>query len=262
MKRTSGAYPANEERGDRLKVLFRRQLPTLIQTSPPRSPGSPAHHTQRQQRDRAGTRVESKHPYSLAQSAKTSSFLCSLPASAGAGPRSQPRRHPPRAPASASHPQVICWNAPFCVNRRDPEAVRLTRCSSGNGSERALMAVTPIPRAPRESSILPRVSLRVLARSRGAKKIQRSGIGPERALEAIKPSLAPRAKAPSFPELPCERRPGPAEPKNTAERDRAGASIGSDQTLPRAPRESSILSRASLRALARSRGALATTTTD
>ena len=219
MKRTSGAYQANEERGDRLKVLFRRQLPTLIQTSPPRSPGSPAHHTQRQQRDRAGTRVEGKHPYPLAQSAKTSSFLCSLPASAGAGPRSQPRRHPPRAPASASHPQVICWNAPFCVNRRDPEAVRLTRCSSGNGSERALMAVTPIPRAPRESSILP-------------------------------------------PSLPASAGLVPRSQKNTAERDRAGASIGSDQTLPRAPRESSILPRVSLRAQAWSRGALATTTTE
>ncbi|MEY4691192.1 MAG: hypothetical protein RIT19_1517 [Verrucomicrobiota bacterium] len=39
-----------------------------------------------------------------------------------------------------------------------------------------------------------------------------SGIGPERALEAIIPS--PRAQRESDPlfELPCERRPGPAEP--------------------------------------------------
>ena len=39
-----------------------------------------------------------------------------------------------------------------------------------------------------------------------------SGIGPERALEAI--TQAPRAQRESVPlsELPCERRPGPAEP--------------------------------------------------
>ena len=212
MKRTSGAYQANEERGDRLKVLFRRQLPTLIQTSPPRSPGSPAHHTQRQQRDRAGTRVEGKHPYPLAQSAKTSSFLCSLPASAGAGPRSQPRRHPPRAPASASHPQVICWNAPFCVNRRDPEAVRLTRCSSGNGSERALMAVTPIPRAPRESSILPRVSLRAQAWSRGAKKYSGAGSGRSKHWKRSNPPSRTARKLHPFQSFPASAGPVPRSP--------------------------------------------------
>jgi len=39
-----------------------------------------------------------------------------------------------------------------------------------------------------------------------------SGIGPERALEAI--NKAPRAQreSRSLPELPCERRSGPAEP--------------------------------------------------
>jgi hypothetical protein len=43
-----------------------------------------------------------------------------------------------------------------------------------------------------------------------------SGIGPERALEAITPS--PRAQRESIPlfELPCERRPGPAEPDTKA----------------------------------------------
>jgi hypothetical protein len=43
-----------------------------------------------------------------------------------------------------------------------------------------------------------------------------SGIGPERALEAITPS--PRAQRESDPlfELPCERRPGPAEPDTKA----------------------------------------------
>lgn len=41
-----------------------------------------------------------------------------------------------------------------------------------------------------------------------------SGIGAERALEAITPT--PRAQRESDPlsELPCERRPGPAEPKS------------------------------------------------
>ena len=43
-----------------------------------------------------------------------------------------------------------------------------------------------------------------------------SGIGAERALEAIIPS--PRAQRESIPlfELPCERRPGPAEPDTKA----------------------------------------------
>jgi hypothetical protein len=40
-----------------------------------------------------------------------------------------------------------------------------------------------------------------------------SGLGPERALEAIKPlSSRNSAKASSYPELPCERRTDPAEP--------------------------------------------------
>ena len=104
MKRTSGAYQANEERGDRLKVLFRRQLPTLIQTSPPRSPGSPAHHTQRQQRDRAGTKVEGKHPYPLAQSAKTSSSLAAfLRVQARDHGASPGGTHPVRRPLPVTH---------------------------------------------------------------------------------------------------------------------------------------------------------------
>jgi len=43
-----------------------------------------------------------------------------------------------------------------------------------------------------------------------------SGIGPERSLEAITPT--PRAQRESIPlfELPCERRPGPAEPDTKA----------------------------------------------
>ena len=60
--------------------------------------------------------------------------------------------------------------------------------------------------------ILSQASLRAQAWSRRAKKTQRSGTGPEQALEAIKPSLAHSAKADPPPELTCERRPGPAEP--------------------------------------------------
>jgi len=104
MKRTSGAYQANEERGDRLKVLFRRQLPTLIQTLPPRSPGSPAHHTQRQQRDRAGTNVEGKHPKSPARSAKTSSCLAAfLRVQARDHGASPGGTHPVRQPLQVTH---------------------------------------------------------------------------------------------------------------------------------------------------------------
>jgi hypothetical protein len=55
-----------------------------------------------------------------------------------------------------------------------------------------LEAIKPFPRAQRESSILSKAYLRAQAWFRGAQKIQRSGIGPERALEAIKPF--PRAQ--------------------------------------------------------------------
>ena len=43
-----------------------------------------------------------------------------------------------------------------------------------------------------------------------------SGIGPERALEAITPTLRAQRESIPLPELPCERRPGPAEPDTKA----------------------------------------------
>ena len=56
-------------------------------------------------------------------------------------------------------------------------------------------------------------SIRLDPPGTGSKSPSGSGIGPERALEAIKPfSSRNSAKASSFPELPCERRTDPAEP--------------------------------------------------
>ena len=82
-----------------------------------------------------------------------------------------------------------------------------------------------------------------------------SGIGAERALEAIIPS--PRAQRESIPlfELPCERRPHPQQNSTQAERDRPGARFGSEHPdlWREAPRLK--LPRASLWAKGRSRGA-------
>ncbi len=41
-----------------------------------------------------------------------------LPCARRTDPAEPSPRHQPRAPASESLPQVICWSVPFCVNRR------------------------------------------------------------------------------------------------------------------------------------------------
>ena len=105
---------------------------------------------------------------------------------------------------------------------------------SGIGPEQALEAIKPIPSRTARKPILPRASLRASDRSRGAPK-NRSGAGSDRSKHWKRSSPSPRAQreSRSFPELPCERRFGPAEPpKTAAERDRSDACIGSDQTLP------------------------------
>jgi len=58
-----------------------------------------------------------------------------------------------------------------------------------------------------------------------------SGIGPERALEANNLNSGAQRQGSILPELPCERRTAPAEPHHRArrQRERAGASIGSEQ---------------------------------
>jgi len=63
-----------------------------------------------------------------------------------------------------------------------------------------------------------------------------SGNGPERALEAITPSIAHSAKAPTPASFPASE--GPIPPPPTQQRERAGASIGSDPPFHRAQRES------------------------
>jgi hypothetical protein len=73
------------------------------------------------------------------------------------------------------------------------------------------------PRAQRENSFLPRAFLRAKDRSRGAhpKHAKRSGIGPQRALEAnTKSPRAPRESRSSQSFL-SERRTDPAERQNT-----------------------------------------------
>jgi hypothetical protein len=105
---------------------------------------------------------------------------------------------------------------------------------SGIGPKQALEAIKPIPSRTARKPILPRASLRAKVRSRGAPK-NRSGAGSDRSKHWKRSSPSPRAQreSRSFPELPCERRFGPAEPpKIAAERDRSDACIGSDQTLP------------------------------
>ena len=89
-----------------------------------------------------------------------------------------------------------------------PQATERDRSAARSGSDHPTT-----PRAQRESPILARASLRAKDWSRGAHQHQRSGIGPQTALEAItQPPLAHSAKVPSSPELPCGRRTGPAEP--------------------------------------------------
>ena len=125
---------------------------------------------------------------------------------------------------------------------------------SGIGPEQALEAIKPIPSRTARKPVLPRASLRAKVRSRGAPK-NRSGAGSDRSKHWKRSSPSPRAQreSRSFPELPCERRFGPAEPHHhdtpvndsyfsswatitphrgtgsqstQRQRDRAGASIG------------------------------------
>ena len=63
--------------------------------------------------------------------------------------------------------------------------------------------------------ILSKASLRAQAWSRGAKTTQRSGTGPEQALEAIKPSLAHSANADPPPSFPASAGPNPRSPITT-----------------------------------------------
>jgi len=113
--------------------------------------------------------------------------------------------------------------------RRSFRTLRL--CAIPGVSPRAGMRC---PVGALRTPILSRASLRAKGRTCGAPK-NRSGAGSDRSKHWKRSNPSPRAQreSRSFPELPCERRFGPAEPpKTAAERDRSDACIGSDQTLP------------------------------
>jgi hypothetical protein len=104
-----------------------------------------------------------------------------------------------------------------------PRRLNPARSGSGIVPERALKAIKPTPRAKRESPSFPEPSCerrtgfaeppKTAAERRGAhSKPQRSGIVPERALKAIKPTPRAKRESSSFPEPSCERRNGSAEP--------------------------------------------------
>ena len=130
----------------------------------------------------------------------------SLPASTGPIPRSPQIRQAERDRSKAS----IGTSSPYSPSRDSAKAQPVPTFPastgpiprsppqyarrSGTGPKQALKAITKIPRAKRESSILPRAFLRAKDRSRGAhpQYAKRSGIGPEQALKAI--SQVPRAK--------------------------------------------------------------------
>ncbi|MEY3534926.1 MAG: hypothetical protein RLZZ582_502, partial [Verrucomicrobiota bacterium] len=98
----------------------------------------------------------------------------------------------------------------------------------------SFMLTHAVPRWGTPKTHLFRASLRAKGRTCGAPK-NRSGAGSDRSKHWKRSNPSPRAQreSRSSPELPCERRFGPAEPpKIAAERDRSDACIGSDQTLP------------------------------
>ena len=104
----------------------------------------------------------------------------------------------------------------------DPHSICLTRCSSGNGPERALEANTKPPAQSAKDH--PSLSLLSERRPDAAEprppKPQRSGVRPERALEAntLNP-LAQSAKDHPSLSLLSERRPDAAQPTPNAYQD-------------------------------------------
>jgi hypothetical protein len=159
---------------------------------------------------------------------------------------------------------------PESPQKPPPPLTHPPRSGSGIGPERALKAIKPTPRAKRESSSFPEPSCerrtgfaeppKTAAERRGAhSKPQRSGIVPERALKAIKPTPRAKRESSSFPEPSCERRNGSAEPPQGRQGrtecpllckcegptpPRSGSGIGPERALkaikpiPRAKRES------------------------
>jgi hypothetical protein len=204
-----------------------------------------------------------------------------------------PKNHPPQSP---HRPQRQHHNTPvqrqlfFLMgdNQTIPiqgQDLKQTG-GSGTGPERALERRHPDPpRATARKLSRPQRSLRVQDRSRGApveapipqrqhrhsataKQVrapgvcsvlsERSGCTPYPGFHPGLVCSAPlgHSEEPSFPELTCEHRTGPAEPpKTAAERDRPKRALEAIKPFPSRAARKPILPRAYLRASDRSRGA-------
>ncbi len=108
----------------------------------------------------------------------------------------------------------------------------------------------PIPSRAARKLILPRAYLRAQDRSRGALPQART----HDCVRTVNLTPTPNPERAANPRIP--QPPQPPNETRKRQRDRAGASIGSDQTLPSRAARKLILPRAYLRAQDRSRGAL------
>ncbi len=135
--------------------------------------------------------------------------------------RTARKPNPPRASSASAGPI--------------PRSAPLTPSGAGSVRSEPWKRSPTIPRAQRESPILPRASSASVGPiPRSAPYAQRSGIGPQRALEAITKIPSAQRESPSSPELPqrAQDRSRGAHHLRQAERDRSAASLGSDHQSP------------------------------
>jgi hypothetical protein len=126
-----------------------------------------------------------------------------------------------------SSPELTCAHRTGLAEPKKTAAER-DRSEASIGSDQTL----PLAHSAK-SNPPPSLPARIRPVPRSPKKPQRSGIGPKRALEAIKPTPSRTARNLILPRayLRASDRSRGAQ-KTAAERDRSEASIGSDQTLP------------------------------
>ena len=206
-------------------------------------------HGTQPQRDRAGASVGSDQTSSSAQRESPILPRASLRA------QDRSRRAPAQTHAQA-HKTLQTQDQP--PKSKHPKAKPATLHGTQRQRDRAEASIgsdQTSPSAQRESSILPRASLRAQDRSRGAPAQKHTEKHSHQMPEPDHPRITKRGPF-------CVNMRDPASLVEAAtfhgtqpQRDRAGASIGSDQTSSSAQRESPILPRASLRAQDRSRRA-------